>query len=96
MEKNSNKDIIDEMAEEIAEELSKSKDFSQVQDIDGLENRIVRIEEQLNKLIHNHKIILQKIQNHDEEISKMYSELERALECVSRVTDKLKESEKIQ
>lgn len=91
MEEISRKDFIDKVADEIAEELSNSKEFSNSsENSDELQIRLNNIEEQLNKLIYNHKIILQKIQKHDEEFTKVYSELEHALETVLKVADQVK------
>jgi hypothetical protein len=91
MEEISRKDFIDKVADEIAEELSNSKEFSNSSgNSDELQVRVNNIEEQLNKLIYNHKIIMQKIQKHDEEFNKVYSELENALETVLKVADKIK------
>ena len=85
------KDFINQVADEIAEELSNSKDFSNSQENSSeLHVRVDNIEEQLNKLIYNHKIILQKIQKHDDEFNKVHSELEHALETVLKIADKIK------
>jgi hypothetical protein len=104
--------IVDELADEIVNLLSNSQKFSKfLEKIDSqtphttndTEMRIENIEQKLNKLIHNFKVVsvelermsTEKIENlrqeHDEEIMRMQSQIEQIKQAVMKLASEIKD-----
>jgi len=103
--------IVDDLADEIVELLSNSQKFSKFlekMDSDNfhsnneLEPRIENIEQKLNKLIQNFKLVSIELERmttektemlrkeHDEEIQKIYLQIEQLRQAIIRVTNEVK------
>jgi len=111
MEEKTEHKVVDELADEIVELLSNSQKFSKFlekMDSDNFhsnnapEPRIENIEQKLNKLIQNFKLVSIELERmttektemlrkeHDEEIQKIYLQIEQLRQAIIRVANEVK------
>ena len=103
--------IVDDLADEIVELLSNSQKFSKFLDkMDSgsfhsnneLTERIQNIEQKLNRLIHNFKLVSVELERmttektemlrseHDQEIQKIYSQIEQLRQAMIKIANEVK------
>lgn len=112
MEEKTEHKVVDELADEIVELLSNSQKFSKfLEKMDShethksgeIEARIENVEQKLNKLIKNFKIVSVELERmstektemlrseHDEEIGKIYSQIEQLKQAIMKLANEIKE-----
>ena len=111
MEEKTEHKIVDDLADEIVELLANSQKFSKfIEKMDSsvvaqpneLPSRVENIEQKLNKLIHNFKLVSVELERmstektemlrkeHEEEIMKIYSQIEQLKQAIMKLANEIK------